>query len=78
MASRQKPQPEFWRSLKVFGKILEAKQLKLPKSTYTSDGKAPATNEFYCMARLDNEQEYEHITQSTPSAENPFWVIKIY
>ena len=74
MTSRQNPVAEYWRSLRVFGKILEAKQLKLPRSTYTSDGKPPTSNEFYCVARLDNQQEYEHITQSTPGADTPFWV----
>ena len=74
MTSRQKPNAEYWRSLKVFGKILEAKQLKLPKSTYTNDGKAPNSNDFFCIARLDNQAEYEHTTQATPSADTPFWV----
>jgi hypothetical protein len=67
---------KFWRLLRVRGRITEAKHLDLQK-TANKDTDAKEPMEFYCVARMDNRQSTEYVTQVVSSVDTPFWVIGI-
>lgn len=55
---------KFWRIYRVSGKIIEAKSL--PKQ-------ADDTNNYYCIARMDNSITNQVVSMAVSNTDSPFW-----